>query len=35
MDNKFIEQSGEITKIVLKGKLDAVNAPILMEELKV
>lgn len=34
MDNKFIEQSGEITKIVLKGKLDAVNAPILMEELK-
>ncbi len=34
MDNKFIERSGEITKIVLKGKLDAVNAPALMEELK-
>lgn len=34
MDKKFIEQSGEITKVVLQGKLDAVNAPLLMEELK-
>lgn len=34
MDNKFITQSGEITKIKLSGKLDAVNAPVLMEELK-
>lgn len=34
MDKKFIEQSGEITKVILSGKLDAVNAPVLMEELK-
>lgn len=34
MDNKFISQSGEITKVNLSGKLDAANAPILMEELK-
>lgn len=34
MDKKFIEQSGEITKVILTGKLDAVNAPTLMEELK-
>ncbi|OPZ91071.1 MAG: STAS domain protein [Firmicutes bacterium ADurb.Bin419] len=34
MDRKFIEQSGDITKVILQGKLDAVNAPLLMEELK-
>ena len=34
MDKMFIDQSGEITKVKLSGKLDAVNAPVLMEELK-
>lgn len=34
MDKKFIEQSGETTKVKLSGKLDAVNAPVLMEELR-
>jgi anti-anti-sigma factor len=34
MEKMFIDQSGEITKVILSGKLDAVNAPVLMEELK-
>lgn len=34
MGKMFIDQSGEITKVILSGKLDAVNAPVLMEELK-
>ncbi|TYQ13274.1 UNVERIFIED_CONTAM: anti-anti-sigma factor [Acetivibrio alkalicellulosi] len=34
MSEKFIFQTGKISKINLSGKLDAVNAPLLMEELK-
>ncbi len=34
MENKFITNYGEITSIKLSGKLDATNAPSLMEELK-
>lgn len=34
MSDKFVVQSGEITKVNLSGKLDALRAPQLMEELK-
>ncbi|NLD48457.1 MAG: STAS domain-containing protein [Clostridiaceae bacterium] len=34
MSDKFIVQIGETTKVNLSGKLDAIRAPLLMEELK-
>lgn len=34
MSDNFVVQSGEITKVNLTGKLDAIRAPQLMEELK-
>lgn len=34
MENKFITAYGEVTSITLAGRLDATNAPELMEELK-